>query len=116
MSDISIDMSEVVALATELAAAGPMVAKKADLATRQTRERMGDEAQANAPVLTGALRASREDFDDGDEHGVAFTARYAAYVEFGTSDTRPQPFMWPAADRAERTLVDEVDKVADPFT
>ena len=37
---------------------------------------------------------------------VAF-APYAAYVEYGTSDTRPQPFMRPAAELAGPRMEDD---------
>jgi HK97 gp10 family phage protein len=115
MSNVHVDVSQAIALAAEFGAAGPRVVRKADVATRKVRDRAGDLAQANAPVRTGELRASREDFDEGDEHGFAFTARHARFVEFGTSRMGPQPYVWPAADRAERELPDEIEKIADPF-
>jgi len=59
-------------------------------------------AQALAPVLTGALRASIE----ARSRGITSTAEsvitadvpYAAFVEFGTSDTPAQPYLRPALD------------------
>jgi hypothetical protein len=39
---------------------------------------------------------------------VVSTVRYADYVEYGTSDTAPQPYMRPAADLAPGPLSDDL--------
>jgi len=54
-------------------------------------------AEQLAPKLTGKLSASVD-----DEGGlVVVTAPYGAYVEYGTRHTKAQPFLRPAAERAE---------------
>lgn len=53
-----------------------------------------------APVLTGALSASiSAEVQSDAEVIVSSDVRYAAYVEFGTSDTPTQPFLRPAGDQ-----------------
>lgn len=69
-------------------------------------EETAQKAQELAPVLTGALKASIA----AHPHGITETAHaeiiadvpYAAYVEFGTSDTPAQPYLRPALDSATK--------------
>lgn len=65
-------------------------------------EEIADKATSAAPRDTGALADSIE--GGAVLEGGTWKARvvaevdYAAYVEFGTSDTPAQPFLRPAAD------------------
>ncbi len=52
-----------------------------------------------APVLTGALAASLDYQVGPGEVTISSDVPYAAYVEFGTSDTPAQPFLRPAGDQ-----------------
>lgn len=71
-------------------------------------ERVADEMRTLAPVDTGALRASIQPTGDGVEVGVD----YGVYVEYGTSDTAPQPFANPAINRlADPAARDAGDRV-----
>ena len=54
--------------------------------------KVADEMRRNAPVDTGRLRDSIQTTSEGVVVGVD----YGAYVEYGTSDTAPQPFTVPA--------------------
>lgn len=67
-------------------------------------EATASRAQALAPVRTGALRASIASHAEGitTTAKAAITAEvpYAAFVEFGTSDTPAQPYLRPALDSA----------------
>jgi HK97 gp10 family phage protein len=58
-------------------------------------EKVADEMRNTAPEDTGALKASIQVVPEGVEVGVD----YAAFVEYGTGDTSPQPFAGPAANR-----------------
>lgn len=62
---------------------------------------VADDAQRFAPVRTGALRASihAEPVDGGDSVKVAASAEYAGYVELGTRNMAPQPYLKPALYR-----------------
>jgi HK97 gp10 family phage protein len=76
-------------------------------------KKMAEEMRMNAPVDTGALRASIQPTDDG----VAVGVRYAAYVEYGTSRTGPQPYAVPAINRlADPAARDAGDRVIRQLT
>lgn len=62
-----------------------------------------DEIRNRAPVLTGALKASIHETETGVDIGVP----YGAYVEYGTSDTAPQPFVTPALDKLARPAAED---------
>ena len=63
-----------------------------------------DDMKRTAPYKTGTLRESiQAEYDDKLLRGRAVaTARYATFVENGTDDTKAQPFVQPAAERARR--------------
>lgn len=68
------------------------------------------DARAFAPVLTGELKSGIRGQHLGLVGEVVSEAPYSDYVEDGTSDTAPQPFMSPALERntpgVERALGD----------
>lgn len=68
-----------------------------DAAIRQVADAILQDSQAAVPVDTGKLKASGFRDGIGSEYRVGYDADYAAYVEHGTSDTRPQPYLTPAA-------------------
>jgi hypothetical protein len=59
-------------------------------------------------VLTGRLREGIRVQVAGLSAEVVSTVRYADYVEYGTSDTAPQPYMRPAADLIPGPLADDL--------
>jgi HK97 gp10 family phage protein len=76
-------------------------------------KKVADEMRMNAPVDTGALRASIQPTNDGVVVGV----RYAAFVEYGTSRTGPQPYAVPAINRlVEPAARDAGDRVIRQLT
>lgn len=56
-------------------------------------------AAHEAPVRTGALRASIEPVEAFGGYFVRAGAKHAPYVEFGTSRMAAQPYMEPAGQR-----------------
>lgn len=68
------------------------------------------DAQSRVPVLSGRLR----DSIGPDEDGYGSDVDYAPFVEFGTSDTAPQPFIGPSADRAETVFVTGIAATVGP--
>jgi HK97 gp10 family phage protein len=58
-------------------------------------KKVAGDMRSFAPVSTGDLRDSIRETSDGVKVGV----NYGVYVEFGTSDTAPQPFATPAVNR-----------------
>ena len=73
-----------------------------------------EDAKRRAPVRTGKLRNSIYGRVIVHKHGVegqiVSPAPSGKFVEIGTSDTRPHPFMRPAANRARRQMPDHVKK------
>lgn len=106
MSAMSFDTSEVDALANDLAAAPIKVTAKTTGVVRKVARETQRNAQRFAPVLTGALRDSITSHAYGLHAEISANIRYSGYVEFGTSDTRPQPYMRPAAELAYQPLLD----------
>jgi HK97 gp10 family phage protein len=66
---------------------------------RDVAQAIADEARANAPVRTGALRDSIEMTVVSDEAAqVSVGVDYGVYQEFGTSKMSAQPFLTPAVE------------------
>jgi len=71
-------------------------------AVNETAEAVASAAQSNAPVDTGALRASIDVTKTGSTAAQVTTGvDYAIYQEYGTYKMPAHPFMTPAAE-AER--------------
>lgn len=113
--DVSVDTSQVDAVAAELAAAGPKVAKQSGKVLDEVGEATRGLAQQLAPKLTGALAASIDVTGTGMERVVGTGVPYAIYVEFGTYKDSPQPFMGPAGDLAGQALAAGMADIGDPF-
>jgi HK97 gp10 family phage protein len=69
-------------------------------------KKVADEMRSNAPVRTGELRNSVQATDEG----AVATAPYAAYVEYGTSRTAPQPFAGPSVNRLAKPAAADAGK------
>ncbi len=75
-----------------------VVAEEAETVTKAAlAQDVAVDAAAMAPVDTGQLR----DSITAEADRVTTDVEYAAYVEYGTSDTPAQPFMRPAADTVD---------------
>lgn len=107
---ISIDTSQLDALEAEVAAAAVRAVPAASAAVEKTAQETAELARQLAPVDTGALRGSITVESGGLTAEVGSDLEYAGYVEYGTSDTAPQPYMGPAADQAEPHLVEALLK------
>lgn len=112
MSDVDIDMTEVIELARLLDLRDKDIAIQAAEAVRDAAVVTRDTAQKNAPVLTGELRDSIRITGSRLTRNVTARAPYAFYVEFGTSDTSPQPYLFPAGDRGEEQLLNRLAEIA----
>lgn len=107
---ISVDTSQVEALAAALGVAAAKTIPAATAAVAETANDAAETARGLAPVDTGALRGSIDVTVSGLSAEVGSDIRYAGYVEYGTSDTAPQPFMGPAADQAEPAFIEALMK------
>lgn len=55
-------------------------------------------SQDLVPVDTGFLKATGAADVQGETGTISYSAEYAAYVEFGTSRMRAQPYLTPAVE------------------
>jgi HK97 gp10 family phage protein len=110
------------AIAREQRAAGPRAEALAAKVVLKSLADIEADAKQLAPVDTGNLRnsISREITSDtfagaGGEFGgqVGPTASYGAYVEYGTSRMRPQPYMGPAFTRRVPAFLAAMGKIPD---
>jgi HK97 gp10 family phage protein len=109
------DLSDVTKLVADLAAAPARVERVSSAKMTEIASRLRDDARANAPVDTGELRDSIEIHGGKGYRIVRATAPHSFFVEFGTSDTAPQPFMWPAAARAAVAMHEAFAEFVDPL-
>lgn len=112
---VSFDVSQVEALADDLGAAPVKVEKVSSAKMTEIAAQLRDDAKAAAPVDTGDLRDSIEVQGGRDYRIVRATARHAFFVEFGTSDTPPQPYLWPQVPRAAEAMTEAFAELGDPF-
>lgn len=98
---MSIDMSQVNALAVDLSGAGERVKPLVQVATVKAGTDIVADSKILAPVDTGNLAGSIGMDLDSDRLGVTCgpTAEYGEYVERGTSKMAAQPYMAPSFDR-----------------
>lgn len=101
-----IDVSQLAALARDLRAAPRRVERHLEQAVAKTGRDIAADAQASAPVDTGALRNSISADVGGMEAVIGPTVHYGGYVELGTYKMRAQPYLFPAADRHERPFAE----------
>lgn len=95
---MSIDSSEVKHLAADLYAAPAKVETGAIGAVSDSTNDTERDAKIFAPVFTGELKERIESSSRGLSGEVVSRAGHSEYVEDGTSDTAPQPFMGPALE------------------
>lgn len=99
-----IDASQVTAFANRLQRASQIVEQEADKFEEKWGEELVDGMQAAAPVLTGRLRDSIDQVEPG---GIAITAPYWRFVEYGTARMAPQPFIRPAMQRIRKPATED---------
>lgn len=126
MSDsVTVDVSEVVQLARDLSKAADSKQREARTATQKVARRVKSRARATVKRDTGetadkGIHMKTWTQRDGS-HTDIFTAPEAReqnvgfYLEYGTSDTPPQPFLSIQASWAAEELVTELLRIVDPF-
>lgn len=117
---VTIDVSELEKWGADLEAASHRIGADTAKIIRDTATQIHRTARERVPVDTGALRDSITITVEGDGRSNAMSATigtsssYAAYVEYGTAFSRPQPFMAPALDavrdKFQQALRDAVEK------
>jgi HK97 gp10 family phage protein len=91
-------------LAAKIKKIGGIVRKAALQAVQDETLEVAQDMRRNAPRLTGKLvDGIQAEIDAGALEGQAVsTADYSTYVVHGTSDTAPNDYMTPAAERSRR--------------
>src|SRR4051812_6785687 len=102
---VTFDTSELLHLVGTLDAAAVAATPMAAEVVGVSAEELLHTAEQLAPVLTGELRASGRVEKSGLTATVIFDSDHAGYVEYGTSDTAPQPYLNPAADQQENSFI-----------
>lgn len=102
---IEFDASELRTLAADLGNVPKLAGQLAKVAVKKTAKDIEATAKTLAPVDTGFHRGAIKTSDlrsvsqDSPEAEVRAGAKYATYLEFGTSRMAPQPSLGPAADK-----------------
>lgn len=96
---VNVDTSDLAHLAADQVSAGARIEPRAHDAVDDYVNGTERDAKLYAPVFTGELKARIRGRRVGLFGQVVSEAPYSEYVEDGTSDTAPQPFMTPAHDR-----------------
>jgi HK97 gp10 family phage protein len=106
----------------KLRAAKGRVGAKGSQVVRRSAFQVETWAKAFVPVRFGHLKGSigPPSFSGDGRHGgmeatISATARYAAYVEWGTSRMAPRAFMGPALDRVSPDFAGAVEAISDPL-
>lgn len=108
--DLKFDMRQVEALFEELA----QTPEKADQTTEEFCRDVVKSAQLRAPVATGKLKWSiRSTRNKQNEHIIEAGAPYAGFVEYGTRNMAPQPFIEPAIRVNMAKYLDQLKKDAE---
>lgn len=109
------DFSEVDRLARDLGRAGHDIDDEVDTELGIAALKVHAFAAAAAPRLTGELAGSVYVRSARLERTIGSDEPQGFYQEFGTSRMPPQPWLFPAADRALDELADRIERLADPL-
>lgn len=113
--NVQIDTSELDDLVATFAAVPAKVERVSSAEMTKVAAQFRDDAKASVKVDTGELRDSIHVQGGKDYRVIVADAEHAAYHEFGTSDTAPQPYMWPQVPAATERLAGALEYLSDPF-
>lgn len=106
MSRSNIRVEGVARAKAALARVGRGIETGAAAGTRTGLEAIAELARRHVAVDTGELLESIHLQMEDETHGeVTADAPHAGYVEFGTADTPPQPYMTPAGELGRQPFV-----------
>lgn len=119
MAEFQIETQEIRRLARDVEAAVPEARKMVRDTVRKGAFEIQKRGRVNSPYRTGNLRNSIEvDFigsnADLAQAEIGPFANYGAFVELGTERQAPQPYMGPAFDAVEPSIIAALEGI-DPF-
>jgi len=112
-----IDKDDLDKLIANLSRIGGAVGEKVKDEIVLTAIEIETEAKMKCPVDTGRLRSSIVAMTDRDKMAalVGTNVEYAAYVELGTNNQQPQPFLYPAFFNNAKKMFERLTKILDGF-
>lgn len=116
---VQLDISQAVAYAARVRTGAGRLGASGSAALRRAAYAIQADAQALAPVDTGALRSSITTTIEGDGRfgtmaaEIGPTVEYGIYQEFGTSTQSGTPFLTPAFDRQVPAFQAAIGRLAD---
>lgn len=111
---VEFDTSELDDLMAQFKASDRKAKLASSAAMTKIAADLADDARGSVPVDTGELKSSIRVQGGKDYRIVLADARHAMFVEFGTSDTAPQPYMWPHVPKASKALAEALEDIG-PF-
>ncbi len=108
---VDFDMSEVNKLAADLTRSAPAAERASSVALSVVAGKFASGARSTVAVRSGETQASIRVESDGEDAVVIADSDAAFHLEFGTSDTAPQPFMGPQIPTAARALAEALGAV-----
>lgn len=110
---MTMDISEIAALAGRLGAAESAVVSGATAVVSDYGDKVEQAAKTLAPVRTGALRGSIVAHKHGLRVEVEAGEHYGQFNEYGTSRMPPTPFMEPALAANEDGFATALEKAVE---
>jgi HK97 gp10 family phage protein len=111
-----VDVQGAAALTARLEKLADAARNRVTVAIREELQGAADQARADVPVRTGALRDSiRVEIGQAGISGQLIAggkkAPHAHLVEFGTRKAVPHAFLFPAGEQARRALNERLPKI-----
>jgi HK97 gp10 family phage protein len=113
---VDFDFSQVEALAADIEDAPVSVVRLTPVAVRAIANDFAAAARTAAPVDEGELVASIHVISNDDASTIVADSDHAFFVEFGTNDTPPQPYMWPQIPQALTAMYAALEELGDPLS
>ena len=119
MAELEFETKEIRSLERDFEAATPQARKQVRNTVRKGAFEIEARGKVNSPYRTGNLRNSIETDFIGSNADVAQAeigpeANYGWFVEGGTETQAPQPYMGPAFDAVEPSIIEALESI-DPF-